>query len=348
MALGLGGGGWAAGLNQGMKELDQRAIDQHKLDIADSEMALRNRTANQAEERLGMEKERHGIAMEENRRDNEYVKISDIEKNFGKQNPSAFNYGVDHATRNGYIETDADGNQVIRKKYLRSTMDHLDTPVGVDEVSKRDIALYSDKLRNATTDEEKAFYEEKLNMAKAYNKGALKQMEIEMRSEDRQAALELRKAMIGGRGGSGEASREQRQEMFDTNRLDRSNDRWQREITAAEKQYQKDLDDPMKGPAVATKNWNESVKRAREYWQPKVSALEKKLGYGGSDTAAPQLGGAPTAPYTGPINNWGDIYKTVEGAQSSTEARGRLMKGGYSEKAANEIMRTLIDSKVLK
>lgn len=301
-------GGWAEGVVGGLGGLEMRELNRRKMDQADAEIAFKGQAADIQKAQLGMQQDLHAIKMDQNARDSKIHDIDEIGAQFAEKNPSAWSYGLDVATRNGLIETDpVTGKRGIRGDNLRDVMAHLDTPVGVDEISKRDIAMYSDKLRNATTDEEKGRYEGLLNQAKAYNKGALKQMEIEQRAEDKEADRQMRITLAGMRGGGGGGNgltHDEKIEFKNMDRLDRYNTSWQKGIDAAKKQYDKDMNDETIKPAdrvrVATERWNNTVRELREWWQPKTTSLERKLGLEGPPAVAPKLGGAGGQPAAAP------------------------------------------------
>lgn len=177
--MGRLGGMWAgvsAGLDsliQGNRDRDERALRERSAALAERNLGLQ-------EQRFGMEKDLHGIRMDAEKRKNEELDVDEIGKAFGAKDPAAFEYGLDHAMRNGYIKVNKDtGKRTIRREDLGNTMKHLDTAEGVAEISKRNIVALEDQLSKITDPAQRAPLEKRLIMEKTNNKGALEYMKME-------------------------------------------------------------------------------------------------------------------------------------------------------------------------
>lgn len=190
----LGGGMWG-GIAQGLKDMDDRALEQKKMDAMDADIAARNRAADVQTEQLGMQKDLHQVKMDEVKRSGRIIDIDAIGKTFGTKDPSAYEYGLDHATRNGYIIVDpATGKRGIRADDLQKTMAHLDSAQGVEQVSKRNIVMLTDQLKKAKDPAEIQTITERLNIEKQYNDKAAAwqkhQDQMTDKEKDRQAHLQ--------------------------------------------------------------------------------------------------------------------------------------------------------------
>lgn len=177
--MGRLGGMWAgvsAGLDsiiEGNKARDERALRERSADLAERNLGLQ-------EQRLGMEKDLHGFKLDAEKRKNEELDVDEIGKAFGSKDPAAFEYGLDHAMRNGYIKVNKDtGKRTIRREDLGNTMKHLDTAEGVAEISKRNIMALEDQLSKITDPAQRAPLEKRLQWEKVNNKGALEYMKME-------------------------------------------------------------------------------------------------------------------------------------------------------------------------
>jgi hypothetical protein len=175
----LGGGMWG-GIAQGLKDMDDRALEQKKMDAMDADIAARNRGADLQEQQLGMVKDMHQVKMDEVKRAGRVLDIDAIGKTFGAKDPSAYEVGLDHATRSGRIITDpATGKRGIRADDLQKTMAYLDSAQGVEQVSKRNIVMLTDQLKKATDPGEIQTITDRLNTEKQHNKGAMKWLELQ-------------------------------------------------------------------------------------------------------------------------------------------------------------------------
>ncbi len=190
----LGGGMWG-GIAQGLRDMDDRALEQKKMDAMDADIAARKRGADLQEQQLGMAKDMHQVKMDEVKRAGRIIDVDAIGKTFGTKDPSAYEYGLDHATRNGYIITDpATGKRGIRAEDLQKTMAHLDSAQGVEQISKRNIIMLTDQSKKATDPAEIQTITEMLNTEKQYNDKAMAwqkhQNEMADKEKDRKTRIE--------------------------------------------------------------------------------------------------------------------------------------------------------------
>jgi len=118
--------------------------------------------------------------MDEAKRAGEELDVDEIGKTFGTKDPAAYEYGLDHAMRNGYIKVDpASGKRTIRRDYLGKTMSHLDSAEGVKEISKRNITLIQGQLAQITDPAQRKPLEDRLLIEQQHNAGAMKWLELQ-------------------------------------------------------------------------------------------------------------------------------------------------------------------------
>lgn len=180
-------GGWGAGLEAGITGIiaDNRARD---------EMAIRQKAADLAEKRFGLEQEQfnmtkdlHKAKMADIERDNRQIDVDEVGNTWGKKDPVAFNYGVDYATRAGLITTDPNtGKRTIRGKDMMSVMQHMDTAPGVEQISRLKIADLEDRIPTITDPTQKAAAMKQLEFERVNNKGALEWMKVNKQAEEKE------------------------------------------------------------------------------------------------------------------------------------------------------------------
>jgi len=190
----LGGGMWG-GIAQGLRDMDDRALEQKKMDAMDADIAARKRGADLQEQQLGMAKDMHQVKMDEVKRAGEELDVDEIGKTFGAKDPAAYEYGLEHAMRNGFLKVNPDtGKRTIRFDNLGKTMAHLDSAQGVEQISKRNIIMLTDQLKKATDPAEIQTITERLNTEKQHNKAAADwqkhQDQMTDKEKDRQAHLQ--------------------------------------------------------------------------------------------------------------------------------------------------------------
>ncbi len=327
-------GGWGPGLEAGMTAIvannraqDELALRQKAADIAEKRMGVE-------EQRFGMEKDLHQTKMAEVARENAEFDVDEIGKGWGQKDPVAFNYGVDYATRAGFIKADpSTGKRTIRGKDMRSVLGHMDSAQGVEAISKLKIADLETRIPTIADPAQRAAAEKQLEMEKTHNKGALewmktqeatRQKDLDRKSEERRTAIphadkpgeaEYRKAHTGYlnaqtkylESGKEDAALLGALTKFKTS--DAYTMALDRATTPEEKEAVKEQ---------LINGFMEDYARTREF-------SKKRLGGGGS-----AVSGATYA----------DLVKTVRGASTTSEAVSRLRKAyGYSEQQAKEILR---------
>lgn len=192
-------GGMWAGVSAGLDSIVEgnRARD---------EMAIRQRAADMAEKRFGLEeqqfnmqKDLHNIKLDNEKRKSQLLDVDELGKIVGAKDPAAYEYGLDHATRSGFIQVDpVTGKRQIRREDLEKTMHHLDSAPGVAEVSKRKITYLEDQLGKTNDPALRAPLERQLKIERFNNEGARKQIELEHQAAEKQKDREntLRHAAI--------------------------------------------------------------------------------------------------------------------------------------------------------
>lgn len=327
-------GGWGQGLEAGLNSIvaNNRAQD---------ELALRQRAADLAEKRIGieeqkfgMEKDLHKAKMDEVARDNVEFDVDQIGHEWGQKDPVSFNYGVDYATRAGFIKADPNtGKRTIRGKDMRAVMGHMDSAQGVEAISKLKIADLEARIPTIADPAQRAAAEKQLEIEKVNNKGALewmkaqeaaKQKDLDRKSEERRTAIshsdkpgeaELRKAHADYYGAHTKYLESGKEDAALLGALTKfkTSDAYTSALDRASTPEQKEA---VKEELI--NGFMEDYARTREF-------SKKRLG-----------GGGPAASGT----TYADLVNTIKGSPTTSEAVRRLRKAyGYSEQQAKDILR---------
>lgn len=327
-------GGWGPGLEAGLTSIVANNRAQDELALRQKAADLAERRVGMEEQRFGMEKDLHKAKMDEVARENQEFDIDEIGKGWGQKDPLAFNYGVDYAARSGFIKTDPNtGKRTIRGKDMRSVLGHMDSAQGVEQISRLKIADLEARIPTITDPAQRAAAEKQLETHKTYNKATLewmkaqeaaKQKDLDRKSEERRTAIshsdkpgeaEYRKAHTGYlnaqtkylESGKEDAALLAALTKFKTS--DAYTSAIDRASTPEEKEAAKEQ---------LINSFMEDYARTREF-------SKKRLG-----------GGGPAASGT----TYADLVKTVQGAPTTSEAVRRLRKAyGYSEQQAKDILR---------
>jgi|GEM_PF-6434144 len=333
-------GGWGPGLEAGLTAIvaNNRAQD---------ELALRQRAADLAERRIGMEQERFGMdkdlhkaKMDEVARENQEFDVDQIGQAWGQKDPVAFNYGVDYATRAGFIKADpGTGKRMIRGKDMRAVLGHMDSAQGVEAISKLKIADLEARIPTITDPAERAAVEKQIETERTYNTKALEWMKTQeaAKQKDLDRKSDERRAAISHSDKPGEAElRRAHADYYRTNtELAKSGTKDEAKAREAFYRYigSGDFRD-----AIEMTPPEEREAKEREL----VDAFIRNL----SRVPGRKLGGGGAAL---PGTSYADLANTVKGAPTTSEAVRRLRKTyGYSEQQARDILRESQNAGYLK
>lgn len=173
-------GGIGMGLDAGMtalltdsKNRDELALRQRTADLQEKQFGLQ-------EQQFGMQKEKHGFEVDAQKRKIEQLDIDEIGKMVGDKDRIAYEYGVEHAMRNGFVETNpATGKRMVRREDFDKTMSHLDTAQGVAEISKRKIDELEARIPTIMDPAERSAAMKRLEMEKINNDKARDWMKVQ-------------------------------------------------------------------------------------------------------------------------------------------------------------------------
>lgn len=332
-------GGWGAGLEAGFTGLiaDQKARD---------EMAIRQKAADLAEKRFGLEQEQfnmtkdlHKAKMADIERDNRQIDVDEVGQTWGQKDPVAYNYGVDYATRAGLISTDpATGKRTIRGKDMQMVMQHMDTAPGVEQISKLKIADLEAKIPTIADPAERAKAEKMLEFERVNNKGALEWMKAQKAAEekekDRQTHIkvaQIHKAPVGETAGQSAYRQAATEKMKAETELIRNGGKMDDKTFGA---YQKYIGSKEFNDAIALAPPEERETKARELVDNYLKNLDryprKKLGGAGGGQG---YGNSQGFTYQ-------DLMDSIQDAPSTSEAVRILNKKfGYGKDQAIEILK---------